>query len=472
MTRNVVIFGGSFDPPHLMHREIAQALVDQGYEVVAFPCGIRSDKDVRVDPAQRATYADLTFGKIPGVTVDLTDLEGTTFRRTVEVDAYFREKFAGQEVEIFHAIGTDLIRGGATGASEIQQAWYQGKELWNTLKFLIIERPEKPAPVEDDPPHSKRVHTCSRAISSTDIRNRIATGQPFEHLVPLCVAEQIERYRSYRSTVFKSVFSWEPSELKFLSVYDARNPKAVTLMERFAPLCDPDHATAILVIGGDGMMVDAVADHWRRRLPFVGLNAGRRGFLLNDPESILAGGVLPTRFDIHHLPLLHAEIETESGERQEVLAVNDVWMERMTSQSAMMEVLIDGELVIRPFFMGDSLICATPNGTTAYAGNAGGPCLDIGSPELALVGVAPARWLRWNYSVLPQDVVIEMKGLEIKKRPLRVCWDARQVDHVTRVCVRRSNSASFQLAYFPGKNQRQKRMQFQFPDGSFTNTKS
>ena len=51
-----------------------------------------------------------------------------------------------------------------------------------------------------------------------------------------------------------------------------------------------DVANLIVVIGGDGTMLHAIREHWRSRLPFLGVNAGHLGFLLNGSPELEEGG--------------------------------------------------------------------------------------------------------------------------------------------------------------------------------------
>ena len=76
MTMKIAAFGGSFNPPGLHHRAIAEALARQFDRVDVIPCGPRPDKATvdDVDPAHRAAMAHLMFQGIPNVRVDESDL--------------------------------------------------------------------------------------------------------------------------------------------------------------------------------------------------------------------------------------------------------------------------------------------------------------------------------------------------------------------------------------------------------------
>ena len=54
---------------------------------------------------------------------------------------------------------------------------------------------------------------------------------------------------------------------------------------RFVGIELPVNFTLIVVLGGDGTMLRAIREHWRRRVPFYGINTGHMGFLLNDAAA-------------------------------------------------------------------------------------------------------------------------------------------------------------------------------------------
>src|SRR5690606_21522993 len=117
------------------------------------------------------------------------------------------------------------------------------------------------------------------------------------------------------------------NEPRIMVIADPNNPQAMRLAERFPPGPEPEDPDLIVVIGGDGTMLRAIREHWRRRIPFYGINAGHIGFLLNDSHR--------TDFDRHHLivqqlPLLRVETINAFQEHHESLAFNDAWVERNT----------------------------------------------------------------------------------------------------------------------------------------------
>jgi nicotinic acid mononucleotide adenylyltransferase len=84
MPDRIALFGGSFNPPGLHHRHIAGRLARDFDTVLVVPCGPRDDKATTnlLPPVFRAALADMAFEGMPGVEVDLFDLEQDRFTRS------------------------------------------------------------------------------------------------------------------------------------------------------------------------------------------------------------------------------------------------------------------------------------------------------------------------------------------------------------------------------------------------------
>ncbi|MBL9132796.1 MAG: hypothetical protein JNG86_16430, partial [Verrucomicrobiaceae bacterium] len=90
----LALFGGSFNPPGSHHAQIARVLARHFDAVRVIPCGPRPDKPVTdsVPPVYRAALADIAFGGIAGVTVDLSDFERESFSRNHELQTRFESE--------------------------------------------------------------------------------------------------------------------------------------------------------------------------------------------------------------------------------------------------------------------------------------------------------------------------------------------------------------------------------------------
>lgn len=197
-SQRIAVFGGSFNPPGLHHREIVERLSQEFDLVLVIPCGFRPDKAAakQVSAEQRKEMIRLTFSEMEKVEVLYFDLEAGVFTPTFKLDEQLSSMYDG---ELWHAIGTDIIQGGANGRSEIHQLWYRGEDLWTKLNFAILNRSNVPACPADFPRKSLLVRFDNPG-SSTEIRKRTADGEAIQHLVTPEVAEFIASENLYLVT--------------------------------------------------------------------------------------------------------------------------------------------------------------------------------------------------------------------------------------------------------------------------------
>jgi NAD+ kinase len=151
------------------------------------------------------------------------------------------------------------------------------------------------------------------------------------------------------------------------------------------------NADLAVVIGGDGTMLAAARNLVGRRVPLVGINQGRVGFMTDighDDMQAGVGAILDGRYTLEERALLDAEIFREGKSVLRTVALNEAVVGK-GSQGRLIEfeLSIDGEFVYR--LRGDGVIVATPTGSTAYALSAQGPILHPAVPALALVPLNP-----------------------------------------------------------------------------------
>jgi NAD+ kinase len=150
-------------------------------------------------------------------------------------------------------------------------------------------------------------------------------------------------------------------------------------------------ADLAVVIGGDGTMLAAARNLVRHRVPVVGVNLGRVGFMTDIGHRDMQGGIasiLEGRYTVEERALLDAEIVRGSDSMLRTLALNEAVVGK-GAQGRLIEfdLSIDGEFIYA--LRGDGMIVATPTGSTAYALSAQGPILHPAVPALALVPLNP-----------------------------------------------------------------------------------
>jgi NAD kinase len=454
VNQTLAIYGGSFNPPGRHHRATVEMLARHFDKVVIVPCGPRPDKPVTndVDTIHRAAMVDLSFRGIPKARVELFDLESSTFTRTYELDLRFRS-----EGTLWHVVADEFVRGGRTNESNIQREWTRGNDLWNEANFAILNRSGRPLDPADLP-RNHRVFEIEQDGSSLSIRNRVFHHEPINELVVEEVDGYIRRHRLYQGVASPRQTSFRLSRRRYLVVADEWNGKSRTVRERLTEY-GHDDPELIVVVGGDGTMLRAIRQHWRRRVPFFGINTGHLGFLLNDfPQAD------PYEKDLvlYHLPLLLVEVHSLDGGSTSELAFNDAWVERATGQTAWLKLLVNDVERIEKL-VADGVLIATAAGSTSYARAMGATPLPLYTSALLLVGSNVLNPPQWRPVVLPADSRIEVRTHDPVKRPLNAFIDGIPQGNVQAIHARVSNIAAVELAFLPDHDPSLKLAKLQFP---------
>ncbi len=205
---------------------------------------------------------------------------------------------------------------------------------------------------------------------------------------------------------------------------------------------DPRRIDAVILLGGDGFLLNSLHSLGYPQTPFYGLNFGSVGFLMNPTDGV--GGILAilkeSRFREESHPVLEARVALASGGEETCLAVNDFILERSGGQSVRLQVLV-GDVFFNEF-SGDGVIVATAAGSTAYNLAAGGPVIHPAIPAITVTPLYPHRAAPFDSLqfpvVLPLGTSLRVVGSDIVKRPIRLLADGRPTEGVSEVVVRDS----------------------------------
>lgn len=207
---------------------------------------------------------------------------------------------------------------------------------------------------------------------------------------------------------------------------------------------------ALVVLGGDGFMLQVMRKYMHRDIPIYGMNCGTVGFLLNHfHEDGLLERVRDARKAVVHPLSMYAE--TVDGKTRQALAFNDVSLFRESRQTAKIRVSIDHVVRISEL-IADGVIVATPAGSTAYNFSAGGPIIPLSANLLALTPLAPFRPRRWKGALLPSNSSITFEILDADKRPVSAVADSLEIRDVRSISVVEERSIAVPLLFDPERN--------------------
>ena len=177
----------------------------------------------------------------------------------------------------------------------------------------------------------------------------------------------------------------------------------------------------LIVIGGDGSMLQAArltADH---DIPLLGINMGHLGFLVEVQPAEWAESIkqaLCGDYWIERRMVVHAEHRRNGQTMSKYEALNEVVISRgRMARVVRLDTYIDG--VFLTTYVADGLIVATATGSTAYALAAGGPILPPELENFLLVPIAPHLSLD-RALVLSRGVTVQTQVLTDHKAVLTV----------------------------------------------------
>ena len=199
-----------------------------------------------------------------------------------------------------------------------------------------------------------------------------------------------------------------------------------------------------IVIGGDGTLLNVARDLAPHRVPIIGVNLGRLGFLADIQAEHMAaeiGKILDGDFQTENRLLLHAEIMRKGRIVHSASAFNDVIVSKgELARMIEFETYLDGEFVHS--IRGDGIIVASPTGSTAYALSAGGPILHPALEAIAVVPICP-HTLSNRPIVFSSDSIVEILVTRIADQHAYASFDGQStfmLEDNDRVYVRRSET--------------------------------
>ena len=211
--KNIIIFGGSFDPPHNGHLNTALAVQDFFHfdRFVFLPCKQPILKDASIASAQqRLTLLKLALAKHPEFIIDTRELSRKSRSYKATTLKHFREEFSNH-IAITLLVGLDAFL-------QLPQ-WHDWQSLLTLTNLLVISRPGfKPNfnpvlqqllanhEVTDKSELLTKPHGAiylydagKHPISSTYLRSEIKAGRTIKPYVPFEVYEYIEHHGLYKS---------------------------------------------------------------------------------------------------------------------------------------------------------------------------------------------------------------------------------------------------------------------------------
>lgn len=186
--KEVIIYGGAFNPPTKAHQSILEALAEiaeKTYgEVWLLPSGEREDKTIGLDPKVRVNMCE-ALKKSLALNQNIVKIQTFELFAKQQTNTYVSAKKLAQKFPDTHftwVFGGDSLH--------TMPSWPHGKKLMAEIDMLIVPRPGTNTPPL--PNRAQKLSVDLDPMSSTEVRRAILEGKTYHHLVPNEIIEIIE----------------------------------------------------------------------------------------------------------------------------------------------------------------------------------------------------------------------------------------------------------------------------------------
>ena len=201
----------------------------------------------------------------------------------------------------------------------------------------------------------------------------------------------------------------------------------------------------IIVIGGDGFMLQTLKKNKNSKKQFYGINSGNYGFLMNKFSSKNIIKKL-SKANIVSISPLEMIVKNKNNQIKKSLAINEVYALRQSRQAASLSVKHGSKQIIKKLVC-DGVLVSTPAGSTAYNLSVHGPILSLNSKKLSIAPISPFRPRRWRGKIVNDKLKIKIINLNPSKRPVSAVADNLEVRNAKSITVKTNYKIKFNLLY-------------------------
>jgi len=201
----------------------------------------------------------------------------------------------------------------------------------------------------------------------------------------------------------------------------------------------------IIVIGGDGFMLQTLKKNKNTKKQFYGINSGNYGFLMNkfSSKNIIKNLSKANMVSISPLEMI---VKNKSNQTRKSLAINEVSILRQSRQAASLSIKQGSRQIIKKL-VSDGVLVSTPAGSTAYNLSVHGPILSLHSKKLSISPISAFRPRRWKGKIVNDKSKIIITNLDPSKRPISAVADNLEVRNAKSITVKTNNKIKFNLLY-------------------------
>ena len=235
------------------------------------------------------------------------------------------------------------------------------------------------------------------------------------------------------------------SQLQIISDKNIKSLKIKNLLLKKIKSYQFKKENLIIVIGGDGFMLQTLKKNQKSKKNFYGINSGNYGFLMNKYSSKNLIKNLSKAKMISISPL-EMTVSNKSNLSKKHIAINEVSILRQSRQAASLSIDYGSKKLIKNL-VSDGVLVSTPAGSTAYNLSVHGPILGLNSKKLSISPISAFRPRRWKGKIVSDRSKITIKNLHAKKRPISAVADNIEVRNAKKIIIKTNKNIKFNLLY-------------------------
>ena len=235
------------------------------------------------------------------------------------------------------------------------------------------------------------------------------------------------------------------NKLSIISDKNKKSLKIKSLLLKKIKLISSMRSNLIIVIGGDGFMLQTLKKNNKSNKEFYGINSGNYGFLMNkfSRKNIIKNLKNAKKISISPLEMI---VKNKKNNLKRSLAINEVSILRQSRQAASLSINQGSRKIIKQL-VSDGVLVSTPAGSTAYNLSVYGPILSLNSKKLSISPISAFRPRRWKGKVVTDKSKIIITNLNPTKRPISAVADNSEVRNAKKIIIKTNHKIKFNLLY-------------------------
>ena len=226
-----------------------------------------------------------------------------------------------------------------------------------------------------------------------------------------------------------------------------KNSKSLIIKKKIIKILSKEklkRSNVVIVIGGDGFMLQTLKKNKKSKKSFYGINSGNYGFLMNKFSNNLMTKNLNKAKVINIFPL-EMQVKTKNNIKKSI-AINEVSILRQSRQAANLSIKNNKKNIIKRL-VSDGVLISTPAGSTAYNLSVYGPILSLNSKKISIAPISAFRPRRWAGKIVSDKSKVIITNLDYKKRPISAVADNVEVRNAKKITVKVQSRIKFNLLY-------------------------